>query len=89
MNDFTDGAQIVVSRSALLNQLGSVVRAAMYTGGGWLVARGYLDDGLVQALVPLLLTGGALLWSLVFNARNTAVKVALADRLPDAVACAK
>lgn len=89
MTDFTDGAQIVVSRSALLQQLGSAVRAAMYTAGGWLVAKGYLDDGLVQALVPLLLTGGALAWSAIGNARSTAVKVALADKLPDPVAVAK
>lgn len=81
--------QIVVSRSALMAQLGGVVRATLYTAGGWLVAKGWLDDGLVQALVPLVLTLGALGWQQFAILRTNHQKVALADKLPDSVAVAK
>lgn len=80
---------IVVSRSALMAQLGGVVRALLYTAGGWLVAKGWLDDGLVQALVPVVLTGGALIWQQLRILHNQHQKVAMADKLPNDVARVK
>lgn len=81
--------QIIVSRSALLEQLGGVARAALFTAGGWMVSRGWLDDGLVQALVPFLMIAGPLLWQQVRIRSMKTVAAKLADKLPDAVAVAK
>ena len=89
MNDFATGAQIVVSKSAFVQQLGSVVRAALTYGAGYLAAKGWLDDGLAMSLVPLLLMGGSLAWAAFRNWRSQQVKIALAERLPDAVAVVK
>ena len=89
MSDFAQGAQIVVSKSAFVQQFGSVVRAGLTYGAGYLAAKGWLDDGLSMALVPFVLMGGSLAWSYVKNWRSQRVKVAMAEQLPDAVAVVK
>lgn len=90
MTDFdTSDAQIVISRSALMEQLGGVARAALFTGGGWMVSKGWLDDGLVQAIVPALMIAGPLLWQQIRIRRSQRMKVKLANKLPDAVAVVK
>lgn len=86
MSDFDTGAQIVVSKSAFAQQFGSVVRAALSYGAGYLAAKGWLDDGLSMALVPFIMMGGSLGWSWFKNWRSQRVKVALANLLPDAKA---
>ena len=81
--------QIIVTRSALLEQLGGVARAMLFTAGGWLVSKGWLDDGVVQALVPALMIAGPLIWQQVRIIQLKGVATALADKLPDAVAVAQ
>lgn len=89
MNDFTEGAQIVVSRSALMRQLGSFTRLMLGWAGGWMAGRGYLDAGVAAALPGLLMTAIGFGWGQIAARRTQKVQVALADKLPDLVAVAK
>jgi uncharacterized membrane protein len=80
---------IVVSRSALLEQIGGLIRALLFWLGGFAVAKGWLNDGVMQALIPIAMTLGAILWQQLRIRYLKTVSTKLADMLPNERAEAK
>lgn len=54
-------------------QLASLIRTAVKIAAGFLVARGYIDDSLVEPIIALALAAGGVWWSWKSHDQNSAV----------------
>lgn len=77
---------VIVKDSAAPAQLMTALRSLLLAAGAYAVGRGWVDDGLVQAAVPVLLIVGPLIWSQFSTRKKQAQLVTLANRVPDSVA---
>lgn len=77
---------IVVHESAVPTQLMAALRQALIALGGYLVGKGWLTDELAQAVIPVVLLVGPVIWS-QFRVRSGQAKlVTAAAAAPDSVA---
>lgn len=77
---------VVVKESAVPAQTLTAFRSLLLALGSYAVGRGWIDDGILQALVPVVLIVGPLLWSQLATRKKQAQLVTLAQRVPDSVA---
>ena len=80
---------IKVSLSTVPTTTATAIRYGMTVLGGFLIARGWVDHGLWEAITALAITGGPLVYGVYLAARNHNQKKILADYAPNDVAVTK
>jgi uncharacterized membrane protein len=80
---------IVVSGSAIPEQLAQAIRTALIAIAGYMAGKGWLDEELASAILPVVLLLVPFVWGQITAKRNNAVKQTLADKLPDQIAQVK
>lgn len=77
---------VVVKDSAAPAQFMTALRSLLLALGSYAVGRGWIDDGLLQAIIPVALVVGPVLWAQFSTRKKQAQLVTLANRVPDNVA---
>ncbi len=54
---------MTTNTSAIPEQLASTLRAFLIALGAYLAGKGWIDEGLASAAVPLVLVGGPYIWN--------------------------
>ena len=77
---------VIIAQSALPEASMTLLRYVLVAAGGVLVTQGYIDDRTLNDVVAALLIILPTLYGLFRTKRNHAIKVTLADKLPDRAA---
>lgn len=70
---------IMVSESALGEQLGQAIRTLLIAVGGYIAGKGWIDGNIAAAIVPVIMIAGPLLWGQLRVLRSHAERVTMAD----------
>jgi hypothetical protein len=89
MPDPTPVAEPIVVGSAAGEQVGQAARTLLTALGGYIVAKGWIPPELENALIPVVLIAGPLIWGQLRVLKTNAQRKTMAAALPDAVAVVK
>ncbi len=80
---------IVIPSNPTTAQLGALIRQLLVALGTYAVAKGWLSGPIMEALIPIVMLVGAVVWAQVRVIVEHKKKVLMAEALPDSTAQVK